>query len=158
VRFRAAEFRIDPRKIGVLGFSAGGHMVAAVSTHFVRRVYPPVDAADSVSCRPDFAVSLYPRHLSVAANSIELNPDIRSHITRQTPPTFRLQNEDDHVDHVEDALSYYAGLKEAGVRVQMHLYATGGRAFGLRRTNFQATRCPDLVETWLATIGMIPSR
>jgi acetyl esterase/lipase len=157
VRFRAAEFRIDPRKIGVLGFSAGGHMVAAVSTHFARRLYPAVDAADSVSSRPDFAVSLYPGHLSVAANSIELNADIRSHITPHTPPTFLLQNEDDHVDRVEDALSYYAGLKKAGVPVEMHLYATGGHAFGLRRTNFAATRWTELVETWLATIGMIPA-
>jgi acetyl esterase/lipase len=154
VRSRAAEWHIDPRKIGVLGFSAGGHMVAAISTHFDRRVYPAVDAADRVSCRPDFAVALYPGHLSLADNSIALNPDIRSHITRQTPPTFLLQNEDDHVDRVEDALSYYAGLKKAGVSVEMHLYAQGGHAFGLRRTKFPATAWPQLVETWLATIGM----
>jgi acetyl esterase/lipase len=65
VRFEAARWHIDPRKIGVLGFSAGGHMVAAMSTHFEKRVYPPVDAADKESCRPDFAVALYPGHLAV---------------------------------------------------------------------------------------------
>jgi acetyl esterase/lipase len=155
VRSHAAEWHIDPKKIGVLGFSAGGHMVAAISTHFDRRVYPLVDAADGVSCRPDFAVAIYPGHLSLADNSIALNPDIRSHITRQTPPTFLLQNEDDHVDRVEDALSYYAGLKKAGVPVELHSYAQGGHAFGLRRTKFPATVWPQLVETWLATIGMI---
>jgi acetyl esterase/lipase len=155
VRFHAAEWQIDPHKIGVLGFSAGGHLVAAMSTHFRRRLYPAVDAADKESCRPDFAVALYPGHLSLAADSIELNPDIRTHITRQTPPTFLLQNEDDHVDRVEDSLSYYAALKKVGIPVEMHLYAQGGHAFGLRRTKFPVTGWPQLVETWLRAIGMI---
>ena len=156
VRFHAAEWHIDPHKIGVLGFSAGGHLVAAISTHFDHRLYPSIDAADKVSCRPDFAVALYPGHLSLADNSIALNPDIRTHITRQTPPTFLLQNEDDHVDRVEDSLSYYAALKKAGVPVELHSYAQGGHAFGLRPTNLPVTRWPQLVETWLAAIGMIP--
>jgi acetyl esterase/lipase len=176
VRYHAAQWHIDPHKIGVLGFSAGGHLVAAMSTHFGHRLYPAVDAADKESCRPDFAVALYPGHLSIAAaewdarqgtkkfvlphqvarNSFEVNPDIRTHITRQTPPTFLLQNEDDHVDNVDDSLSYYAALKRAGVPVEMHLYAQGGHAFGLRRTKFPVTRWPQLVETWLGTIGMIP--
>src|SRR5437764_1906899 len=155
VRLHAAEWRIDPRKIGVLGFSAGGHMVAAVSTHYQRRLYPAVDAADRLSCRPDFAVAIYPGHLHVAENSIALNPDIRTHVTAQTPPTFLLQSEDDRVDRVEDALSYYVALKKAGVPVEMHLYAQGGHAFGLRRTRFAVTAWPTLVETWLAAIGMI---
>jgi len=155
VRFHAAEWRIDPHKIGVLGFSAGGHMVAAMSTHFTRRLYPAVDAADRVSCRPDFAVALYPGHLSRAVNSIELNPDIRDHITLETPPTFLLQNEDDHVDRVEDAFSYYMALKKVGVPVELHSYAQGGHAFGLRRTKYPTTAWPQLVETWLAQIGMI---
>src|SRR6059036_1674005 len=77
VRFHAAEWHIDPHKIRVLGFSAGGHMVAAMSTHFDRRVYAPVDAADQESCRPDFGVALYPGHLLFDHNKFELNPDIR---------------------------------------------------------------------------------
>ena len=154
VRFHAAEWHIDPHKIGVLGFSAGGHLVAAMSTHFKQRLYPAVDAADKERCRPDFAVAIYPGHLSLAANSLGLNPDI--HVTRQTPPTFLLQNEDDPVDRVEHSLSYYAALKKAGVRVEMHLYAQGGHAFGLRRTKLPVTGWPQLVETWLGTIGMIP--
>jgi acetyl esterase/lipase len=155
VRYHAAEWHIDPHKIGVLGFSAGGHLAAAMSVHFEHRLYPAVDAADKESCRPDFAVAIYPGHLSLADNSFGLNPDIRTHITGQTPPTFLLQNEDDHVDRVEDSLSYYAALKKAGVPVEMHLYAQGGHAFGLRRTKFPATAWPQLVETWLGTIGMI---
>ena len=153
VRFHASEWHIDPHKIGVLGFSAGGHLVAATSTHFKQRLYSAVDAADKESCRPDFALAIYPGHLSLAENSIALNPDI--HVTRQTPPTFLLQNEDDPVDRVEHSLSYYAALKKAGVPVEMHLYAQGGHAFGLRRTKFPVTGWPQLVETWLGTIGMI---
>ncbi len=156
VRAHAAEWGIDPHRIGVLGFSAGGHLAAAMSVHFARRLYQPVDAADRQSCRPDFAVALYPGHLSLADNSFALNPDIARRISRQTPPTFLLQNEDDHVDRVEDSLSYYAALKKAGVPVEMHLYPQGGHAFGLRRTNLPATAWPQLVETWLASLGMLP--
>jgi acetyl esterase/lipase len=156
VRLHAAEWRIDPHKIGVLGFSAGGHLVAAVSNHFDQRLYPPVDAADKQSCRPDFAVAIYPGHLAWGDDGAALNPDIRTHITRQTPPTFLLQNEDDHVDRVEDSLSYFAALKKAGVPVEMHIYAQGGHAFGLRRTKQPVTAWPRLVEIWLGSIGIIP--
>ena len=178
VRFHAAEWHIDPHKIGVLGFSAGGHLSAAMSTHFQARLYPAVDAADKQSCRPDFAVVVYPGHLSLSAaqwdakqgrtrvvvpkldprsvgeGSLALNPDL--HIASQTPPTFLLQAEDDHVDNVNDSLAYYIALKKAGVPVEMHLYAHGGHAFGLRRTKFPITGWPQLVEKWLATLGMIP--
>jgi len=129
--------------------------VAAMSVHFEKRLYPAVDAADEGSCRPDFAVAIYPGHLSIGDGSFGLNPDIRAHITRRMPPTFLLQDEDDHVDSVEDSLSYYAALKKAEVPVEMHLYAQGGHAFGLRRTKFTVTGWPQLVETWLGTIGMV---
>ena len=155
VRFHAVEWHIDPHKIGVLGFSAGGHLVAAISTHFVHRLHPAVDAADKESCRPDFAVALYPGHLWIN-NKFELNPDIRANITSQTPPTFLLQAEDDYVDYVNQSLVYYIALKNAKVPVEMHLYAHGGHAFGLRPTDLPITQWPHLVETWLATIGMIP--
>lgn len=155
VRYRAAEWHIDPSKIGVLGFSAGGHMVAAISNHFDHRLYPALDAADKASCRPDFAVAIYPGHLWMQ-KGLRLNPDIATHISRRTPPTFLLQNEDDEVDGVEQSLVYYVGLKKAGVPVEMHLYAQGGHAFGLRHTKLPVTAWPQLVETWLETIGMIP--
>jgi acetyl esterase/lipase len=155
VRFHAAEWHIDPHKIGVLGFSAGGHLVAAISTHFEKRLYPAVDAADKESCRPDFGVALYPGHmLGKTSREFELNPFIP--VTSQTPPTFLLQAEDDSVDAVKNSLVYYAALKKAGVPVEMHLYAQGGHAFGLRRTKFPVTAWPQLVETWLGSIAMIP--
>lgn len=153
VRYHAAEWHIDPDKIGVLGFSAGGHLVAAMSTHFQKRLYKTIAAADKESCRPDFAIAIYPGHLWIDDKSFVLNPNVP--VTNQTPPTFLLQAENDHVDNVNDSLVYYIALKNAGVPVEMHLYAQGGHAFGLRRTNFPITAWPQLVETWLNTIGMI---
>ena len=154
VRFHAAEWQIDPHKIGVLGFSAGGHLVADISTHFTRRAYAPVDAADQVSCRPDFAVAIYPGHMREnTTKEFDLNPTIP--VTASTPPTFLLQAENDNVDGVQQSLVYYIALKKAEVPVEMHLYAQGGHAFGLRPTRLPITGWPKLVETWLGTIGMI---
>src|SRR6266571_2147472 len=150
VRFHAAEYHVNPHKIGVLGFSAGGHLVTDISTHFDKRLYPAVDAADKESCRPDFAVALYPGHLWIGSDKFELNPDIP--VTGRTPPTFLLHAENDPVDSVNNSLVYYIALKKAGVATEMHLYAEGKHGFGLRRTNFPITRWPDLVETWLRTI------
>src|ERR1041384_8245352 len=153
VRLHAAEWHIDPHKVGVLGFSAGGHLTADISTHFEQREYPAVDAADKQSCRPDFAVAIYPGHLWVAQDKFELNPDVP--VTKQTPPTFLLQAENDNIDSVNHSLVYYIALKNAGVPVEMHLYAQGGHAFGLRHTALPITGWPQLVETWLRTIGIV---
>jgi acetyl esterase/lipase len=141
-----------------------------MSTHFEKRLYPAADDADKESCRPDFAVALYPGHLTAAATKWDaslargkhpqiaddpsgLNPDIG--VTSQTPPTFLVQAVDDPVDGVENSLVYFAALKKAGVPVELHLYTHGGHAFGLRRTKLPITAWPQLVETWLVTIGMI---
>jgi acetyl esterase/lipase len=153
VRLHAEEWHINPHKIGVLGFSAGGHLVAAISTNFAKRLYPAVDAADKESCRPDFGVALYPGHmLENTSKDFELNPYVP--VTKKTPPTFLLQAEDDPIDTVKNSLVYYAALKQAGVPVEMHLYAHGGHGFGLRRTKSPITEWPRLVETWLQTIGI----
>ena len=153
LRLHAAEWHIDPRKIGVIGFSAGGYLVAALSTHFGKRLYATVDAADEESCRPDFAIALYPGHLCKDDTDLELNPNVP--VAGNTPPTFLLQAENDPVDSVNHSLAYYTALKRAGVPVEMHLYAQGGHGFGLRRTELPITGWPQLVETWLETIGMI---
>lgn len=153
LRFHAAEWHIDPHKIGVLGFSAGGYLVAEISTQFHRRLYAPMDAADRESCRPDFAVGVYPGHLSAGGDAYKLNPNVP--VTRRTPPTFLVQAEDDNVDGINQSLAYYIALKNAGVPVEMHLYAHGGHVFGLRRTKLPITGWPRLVDAWLKTIGMI---
>ena len=152
-RLHAAEWGIDPHKIGVIGFSAGGYMVAATSTHFDKRSYPPADAADQESCRPDFAIACYPGHLWDYDNDLNLNPNV--HVTTNTPPTFLLQAENDNIDGVNQALTYYIGLKKVGVPVEMHLYADGRHGFGLRRTDLPIGVWPQLAEKWLMTIGMI---
>ncbi len=152
VRLHAGKWHIDPHKIGVIGFSAGGYLVAEISTNFGRRLYPPVDDADRESARPDFAMAIYPGHLATGNNT--LNPNVP--VSRKTPPTFLLQAENDTVDGVEQSLVYYAALKKAGVPVEMHLYADGGHAFGLRRTRLPITAWPRLAESWLKAIGMIP--
>lgn len=152
VRFHAKKWNIDPHKIGVIGFSAGGHLVAAVSTRFDRRSYSPVDAADKESCRPDFAVTVYPGHLFDYKKS-KLFRDLP--VTKNTPPTFLLHAENDNVDGPSNTLIYYSALKNAGVPAELHMYAEGRHAFGLRRTKFPITGWSSLVETWLGTIGMI---
>jgi acetyl esterase/lipase len=154
VRSRAAEWHIDPRRIGVLGFSAGAHLAAALSTHFDKRLYDPIDAADRLSCRPDFAVIVYPGYLAIAEQNFAANADI--HPNEQTPPSFIVQAEDDPV-HVENSTVYFLVLKNARVRAEMHLYAQGGHGYGLRRTELPVTGWPQLVETWLHTIQVLPT-
>jgi len=157
VRLHAAEWQIDPHKIGVIGFSAGGSMVAELSTHYDKRMYPAVDAADKLSCRPDFAIACYPGHLSGEKEEpVEFNPHVT--ITSNTPPTFLVQAEDDHVDGVGQSLAYYIALEKAKVPVEMHLYAQGGHGFGLRASKYPIAEWPQLVETWLKTIGMTPKQ
>jgi acetyl esterase/lipase len=153
VRSHATEWHIDAHRIGVLGFSAGAHLAAALCTHFDQRLYPQVDAADTLSCRPDFAAVIYPGYLAIAEQNYAPNPDIK--VTNQTPPTFLLQTEDDRVAHVESSLAYYTALKASNVPVEMHLYTEGVHGYGLRQTNLPVTKWPQLVETWLRTIHML---
>lgn len=157
VRLHAAEWKIDPHKVGVIGFSAGGHLVADIGTHFDQRAYPPVDAADKESCRPDFGMAIYPGHmLENTQSDFELNPKVP--VTRETPPMFIVQAENDPVDEVQNSLVLTMALKNAKVPVEMHLYAEGGHAFGLRPTKFPITGWPALAERWLRTIGMIEEK
>jgi len=153
VRLHAKEWNIDPKKVGVLGFSAGGHLVAALSTHFEKRLYNAVDAADSLSCRPDFSVVIYPGYLALAEKDFAPNADI--HPTKDTPPTIIVQAEDDPV-HVENAVVYFAQLKKAGVSAELHVFAQGGHGYGLRPTELPVTHWPKLVETWMRTIKVLP--
>lgn len=128
VRFNASNWQIDSRKIGIIGFSAGGHLVAAASTRFDKRSYPPVDAADQLSCRPDFAIALYPGHLSPwyaddtnAWTNIErlgFNPNIT--VSSNSPPTFLLHAQDDPVDDVRNSMAYSLALRNAKVPAELH--------------------------------------
>ena len=152
VRLHASAWQIDPNRVGVLGFSAGGHLAAALSTDFEKRLYPSIDAADRLSCRPDFAVIIYPGYLALAEKNFEPNPAI--HVTAKTPPTFLVQAEDDPV-HVENSIVYFMALKNAKVPAEMHIYAQGGHGYGLRGTALPITAWPQRAEIWFHTIHVL---
>jgi acetyl esterase/lipase len=152
VRAHANEWHIDPHKVGVLGFSAGGYLAAEISTNFKNHLYAPADATDKQSARPDFAMVIYPGHLATGAD--RLNPNVP--VSRDTPPTFLVQAEDDYTDGVNQSLIYYAALAKAHVPAEIHLYAHGGHAFGLRPTQMPIAVWPRLAEAWLQTIGILP--
>ena len=153
VRSRAGELGLDPHRIGVLGFSAGGHLAATLSNQHAARTYPRVDAADDMSCRPDFTVLIYPAYLTVKEQNEALAPELPVSATN-TPPTFIAQTEDDTV-RVETGLFYYLALKKAGVPAEMHLYPRGGHGYGLRRTANDVTTWPDRVNDWLKASGWL---
>lgn len=158
LRQRAASLGVDPHKIGVVGFSAGGHLVTALS-NATGRSYTPVDAADTLNARPDFAMPIYPGHLwsgegGPGKDSVKLfdfDP-----VRADGPPNFIVQAEDDPVDDVRNSISYFLALRAAKVPAEMHIYAHGGHAFGLRPTEQPITHWPALAESWLRNIGMLP--
>lgn len=151
VRQHAAEWHIDPRRVGVLGFSAGGHLVAVLGAHAGDVIYPAIDDADRLSARPDFTLLIYPGYLQLD-DTHTVRPEVKP--VALTPPSFLIQAEDDPVN-VENAWVYYEALKEAHVPAEMHLYANGGHGYGLRPTKLPVTHWPDLAATWLHTLGVI---
>jgi len=145
LRHRATQFGIDPRRLGVLGFSAGAHLPAALSTT-AERTYPLVDDADRTELRPNFTVLIYPGYLTVKEDGDKVSPELK--ITTNTPPTFIAMTQDDPV-RVENALHYALALKQAKVPMELHIYPTGGHGYGLRRTKEMVTTWPDRVEDWM---------
>ena len=152
VRAHAAEWGIDPKRIGVLGFSAGAHLSAALSNNYETRTYPAVDEVDRADCRPDFAVLVYPGGLAPRDAPDKLGAEVTP--SSKTPPTFLVQSEDDPV-RVENSLLYYQALKTAQVPAEMHLYAKGGHGYGLRATEQPVTHWPALVEAWMRGLGVL---
>jgi acetyl esterase/lipase len=151
VRSKATELGIDPKRIGILGFSAGGHLAAAASTNFDKRSYEPIDAVDAVSSRPDFTVLIYPAYLTMKGTT-ELNGDI--HVSKATPPTFFVHASNDPIS-AENSVGMYLALKRSGVAAELHLYATGGHGFGLRPSDHPCCRWPDRCADWLRSQGML---
>ena len=151
VRHRASEWGIDPQRIGILGFSAGGHLATAASNNFTKRTYEPVDAADEVSCRPDFAMLIYPAYLVDKKTNIVM-PEVKP--SAETPPTFITMTEDDGVG-VEGPLMYYLALKQAKVKAEMHLYPVGGHGYGLRPSDNLVSTWPARAADWMKASGLI---
>lgn len=146
VRLHASEWHIDPKRLGIMGFSAGAHLSAVSSTRFEKRAYEPVDAADGLSCRPDFAMLIYPAYLAVKEQGDKLASELT--VTSNTPPTFLAQTEDDPV-RVENSLVYYLALKNAKVPVEMHLFPDGGHGYGARPSDKAVATWPKRAAEWL---------
>lgn len=156
LRLEASKYEIDPKKIGVIGFSAGAYLAAEMS-NTEERAYPLADAADQISLRPNFAIIAYTARMlddSMGKNSLELRPWVK--ISPNAPPTLIIHAMDDPVDDIRQAMAYALALNDAGVPVDMRLYAKGGHAFGMRPTDDPITReWPEQVKQWLQNLGML---
>lgn len=152
LRQQANELGIKPDRVGIMGFSAGGHVAACASTNFQKRTYNEVDDADQQSSRPDFALLIYPAYLTLKDQGDKLAPEVP--VSNQTPPTFLMMTQDDGV-RVESALFYYLALKQAKVPAELHLYPSGGHGYGLRLKDHTAATWPQRAEDWLRAGGWI---
>ena len=151
VRAHANEWGIDTNKLGMLGFSAGGNLAALSCNQWESRSYTPLDAADSQSCRPDFALLIYPAYLTQTDKGDQLAPEMN--VTSNTPPTFMVMAEDDPV-RVENVLFYSAALKKQKVPFELHVYPSGGHGYGLRATKQLVTTWPQRATEWLRSRGL----
>lgn len=152
VRGHAQEWHIDGHRIGIIGFSAGADLAARISGGSDRREYPPLDALDHASCRPDFAVLIYPAYLAAQMDGLKLSSGLR--VESLNPPTFLAQAEDDPIG-VMNSIAYYAALARNKVPSELHVYASGGHGYGLRATGKAVNEWPARLETWLRTTGIL---
>ena len=150
---QARELQINPTKIGVMGFSAGGYLVAQTSNIF-EPAYSPVDEIDQVSSRPDFAIAFFPGHICRRGGVFD--PGLK--VTEEAPPTFLIAAWDDPTNEICNSTLYARALDQAGVPAEVHLFSTGGHAFGLRRNHSPDTVWPGLLETWLEERGILSKR
>ena len=151
VRSKAKEWKLDAANIGMLGFSAGGHLTATACTNYEKRLYEAVDDADKVSCRPDFAILVYPAYLA-KKDTGDILPSFT--VNKQTPPMFFAHASDDPVSS-ENSAAMYRELKKNGVPAELHLYAKGGHGFGMRTDRGPVSEWPNRCEEWLKTRGIV---
>ncbi|MFN8610848.1 MAG: alpha/beta hydrolase [Vulcanimicrobiota bacterium] len=156
IRARAQEYHINPNKIGVMGFSAGGNVAVLASTRSEKRAYPAQDEIDQVSCRPDFAIPVYAGHMTMRhknQNSRALNTDII--ISASIPPTLLVHAKDDPVDPVHYSEVYARALKKAHIPVTLKLYGHGGHAFGVRKQGTDVDGWTSYTLGWLKHNGFL---
>ncbi len=152
VRSKAQEWGIDPDRIGIGGFSAGGHLALATATNFDERAYEGIDAIDKVSCRPNFAVAVYPGYL-VKKETGALSPII--HIPAKTPPIFLAHASEDKISDAENSVIMYLALKKCGIPTELHVYETGGHGWGVRKSDKPCSEWADRCMAWLRNLGML---
>ena len=155
VRQSAPAWKIDPKRVGVLGFSAGGHLAALACNQFEKRSYPRVDSADDASARPDFAILIYPAYLTKKEQKDQLAEGFS--VSSNTPPTFLVQTQDDSVP-VETSLYYFAALQRAKVPAELHIYPRGGHGYGLRPSTNFVSHWPKRAEEWMGSMGFLNRR
>lgn len=155
VRSHAKDWSIDPAKIGMVGFSAGGHLVGAAATNFEKRAYEAIDDIDKTSCRPDFAVMLYSGYFKVKDKE-ELSPTI--HITANAPPMFLVHASDDPISEPDNTVMMYLAMKRAGVSAELHIYATGGHGFGVRKVDSPCVGWTDRFSEWMQKQGFFKTQ
>jgi acetyl esterase/lipase len=154
VRSRAKEWGIDPGRIGIIGFSVGGHLAIATATNHDRRSYEPVDAHDKASPRPDFAIPCYSGYLK-AEGKDDVWPGIR--LAPGTPPVMLVHSSDDSIAGSENSVIMYLALKRAGIPTELHVYATGEHDFGVRRSDKLPSSWTGLCLRWLRSFGFLPA-
>jgi acetyl esterase/lipase len=152
VRRYADSWRVNPMRVGILGFSAGGNLAVMAGTHWDRQSYPRHDAADDLSCRPDFMIPIYPAYLADEERPGPLSPLVR--VGHKTPPTFMAVTDDDKLRGRNAAL-LYAELKSSGVPAELHVFAKGGHGYGLRPSPDPVSQWPKLCEAWLRQQGLL---
>ena len=155
VRSKANEWGIDPQRIGIIGFSAGGHLAVATATNFDKRTYEPIDDVDKISCRPDFAIPVYSGYLK-SKDKDELAPGLR--IPTGTPPIFLAHGGDDIVSSPEQSVFMYLALKRAGVSAELHIYATATHDFGVRTSDHPYSTWTESCARWLRHQGLLQPR
>lgn len=172
VRSRAAEWNVNPDRIGIIGFSAGGHLASSAGTHFQTRYSEAKDAIDQASCRPDFMILMYPvisftesyTHKGSMANLLGKDPDQslvesfsnEKQVTPETPPTFLVHADDDKGVPSENSIAFYLALRKAGVPAEMHIYEKGGHGFGLGKDKGSVSSWPDRCADWMRGRGLLP--
>ena len=161
LRYNAKKYDLDPNKIGVMGFSAGGNLAVLSSTAFNKRSYQPIDEIDCVSCKPDFAIPVYPGHMTMEHKNMlpkniaatQLNTDIE--VSREIPPTLLVHAKDDSVDPIHYSLVYEGELKKVGVQVKLNVYKNGGHAFGVSKSGKATDKWTEDAVAWLKEIGIL---
>jgi acetyl esterase/lipase len=152
IRSKAADLGIYPDRIGIVGFSAGGHLAIATATNFEKRTYERIDEIDKISCRPNFAIPVYSGYLK-SKDKAELAPGL--HIPSDTPPVFLVHGHDDIISPPEHSVFMYLALKQAGVSAELHIYANTTHDFGVRATNQPYSTWTELCARWLQTQGLL---
>jgi acetyl esterase/lipase len=155
VRSKAGEWGIHPERIGIVGFSAGGHLAIATATSFDKRTYEPIDDVDKISCRPDFSIPVYSGYLK-AKDKDELASGLR--IPSGTPPVFLAHGGDDIISPPENSLLMYLALKRAGVSAELHIYAGATHDFGVRKSEHPCSTWTESCANWLRNLGFLPLR